>query len=78
MIGEKSFMIEKLANGKSRVSGNCVFTGEPYECTVSTIGLEMWHSGTPIAWALPNSSRDDREFLISGISPAGWKKVFGE
>jgi hypothetical protein len=27
---------------------------------------------------MPSLSTEEREFIISGISPAGWKKAFGE
>ena len=57
--------------------GNCVFTGELYECEVPTDGLNRWSAGETIQTAMPKVSADDREFLISGISPKGWSSTFG-
>jgi hypothetical protein len=70
--------METLDEGKCRVWGNCVFTGEPYEVVVDEEGLRRWFSGDPIQSALPDTDADTREFLISGISPNGWRSRFGE
>jgi hypothetical protein len=78
MIGKKNLEIEHFPDGTSRVWGNCVFTGQSYECTVPTSGLQRWQAGARIQEAMPTVSAGDREFLISGISPAGWTATFGE
>jgi hypothetical protein len=44
---------------------------------VPTAGLFAWQSKR-IQDALPDTSLEDREFLLSGISPAGWDKMFPE
>lgn len=64
-------------DGTTRVSGKCAFTGEFYECTVPTEGLARFLAGEHAQVVMPTVSADDREFLISGISPDGWKKTFG-
>jgi hypothetical protein len=64
-------------DGTTRVSGKCTFTGEEYQCTVPTEELRRFLDGVHAHIAMPSVSADDREFLISGISPAGWKKAFG-
>ena len=73
----KELYAEDLGNGKTRVFGPCVFTGEEYSCEVPTGGLTRFLQGEHVQTALPSVSPDDREFLISGISPAGWKATFG-
>lgn len=73
----KELYAEDLGNGKTRVFGPCVFTGEEYSCEVPTQGLQRFLEGEHAQTAMPSVSADDREFLISGISPAGWKKTFG-
>ncbi len=73
----KELYAEDLGNGKTRVFGPCVFTGEEYSCEVPTGGLTRFLQGEHAQTALPSVSPDDREFLISGISPAGWKETFG-
>jgi hypothetical protein len=65
------------AGDMAKVTGNCKFTGEEYSVTVPTAGLQEWLDGVHIQDALPGVSADDREFLISGISPKGWKETFG-
>lgn len=78
MIGRKQLIVtESETPGIVNVKGNCVFTGEEYQCSVPLDGLKKWQDGTAIQQAMPNVSADDREFLISGISPAGWKSTFG-
>lgn len=69
--------VQELENGIARVTGNCVFTGDTYQCDVPIAGLQRWLAGEPIQTAMPKVNPDDREFLISGISPKGWSKTFG-
>jgi len=60
------------------VSGNCVFTGKPY--AVRDIPKEQWEAfqnGKLAQNAFVGMNADDREFLISGISPEGWEGTFG-
>jgi hypothetical protein len=76
-MGTKELNMVEGPDGLTTVSGKCVFTGEEYSCQVPTDGIKMWLNGERIHRALPGVSLDDREFLISGISPNGWKKTFG-
>ena len=64
-------------NGTVTISGKCVFIGEKYSVTVNENEYNKWVNGELIQRAMPNVSVEDREFLISGISPKGWKKTFG-
>ncbi len=59
-------------------TGPCVVTGKPYSVTVPADGLYRYRQGAYIQDAFPNLSKEDREFLISGMSPEGWKSAFGE
>jgi hypothetical protein len=56
--------------------GNCVVTGKPYSVTVPAQGLFAYRQGAHIQDAFPKLSTDDREFLMSGISPKGWNLTF--
>lgn len=38
--------------------------------------LEAWQGGMLIQEAMPNLSADDREFLMSGITPEEWDELF--
>lgn len=60
------------------IEGPCVFTGKMYKVVVPIKGYSAWRKGMMIQDALPELSAEDREFLISGISPEGWKEAFGE
>lgn len=59
-------------------TGKCVITGA--ECSVFVPGAELYayRQGALIQNAMPSVSVDDREFLMSGMSPAGWKATFGD
>lgn len=39
--------------------------------------LAAWESGMPIQQAMPHLSADDREFILSGITPDEWNRQFG-
>jgi hypothetical protein len=69
--------IDDAGNGQAIVTGNCKFTNEEYSCVVPAEGLTRFLNGEHAQDALPSVSADDREFLISGISPTGWKQAFG-
>jgi len=59
------------------VSGNCVFSGEPYTVRVPSDNFYGWlNGGMFIQDAFPYIPAEDREFLLSGISPAGWEFMF--
>ena len=61
-----------------QVSGTCAITRELYSVKVPRDGFVSWANGrSPIQAALSQVSVEDREFLISGISPVGWEQTFG-
>lgn len=37
-----------------------------------------WANGTKIQEAMPHLSADEREFLMTGITPEEWAETFGE
>ena len=39
--------------------------------------LSAWTSGTLIQEAMPELSPDDREFVMTGVTPEEWAKEFG-
>ncbi len=47
------------------------------EIPVTAAQLLKWDEGELIQNAMPNLSPDDREFLMSGITPEEWKAEFG-
>jgi hypothetical protein len=65
-------------DGRARLSGRCIVTGEEYSVIVSLDGfLAYFVHGKNIGEAFPELPRDKREFLISGTSPEGWRRLFG-
>lgn len=59
-------------------TGRCMATGKTYSVTVPAAQLFKYRQGAKIQEAFPDMPEGDREFLISGYSPEGWKQIFGE
>ena len=61
----------------TKVSG---FTGITHtrEINITFEQLERWRNGTLIQNAMPHLSPDDREFLMTGVTPEEWAETFGE
>lgn len=57
-------------------TGKCIKTGKPYSVRVPGPGLYKYNQGAYIQDAFPEMSADDREFLMSGLSPEGWALAF--
>lgn len=68
----------RLLNENGSVSGPCTSCGKQYAFAgpVTNGQIENWKSGMLIQRAFPNLSAEDREFLISGICPTCWSKLF--
>jgi hypothetical protein len=65
-------------DGRVRLSCRCVVTGRPYSVVVSGTGVRQYFAeGVNVAKAFPELGPEEREFLISGTSPEGWKVLFG-
>ena len=56
------------------------FSGKENErdIPVNDYQMKMWMKGTPIQIAMPNVSADDREFIMTGITPEEWDNMFNE
>ena len=39
--------------------------------------IALWESGTLIQVAMPHLSADEREFIMTGITPSEWAEAFG-
>ena len=46
------------------------------EIEVTQEQLSSWESGTLIQNAMPNLSADEREFIMTGITPDEWDSAF--
>lgn len=61
-----------------RFTGPCIVTGKTYSVDVPAPDLYKYHQGAFIQNAFPGMLSGDREWLMSGISPEGWKLRMGE
>ena len=66
------FTYERLSNQTTKL------TRDKYSVFVSSKGLYLWQTeGWFIQNALPELSADDREFLLTGMTPAQQKALYG-
>lgn len=71
---------ETFENGKHLYvyTGPCVVTGKPVTVKLPAEGLFAYRSGKFIQDAFPTLNKDEREFLISGMSKEAWDATFSE
>ena len=48
------------------------------EYTEFVLGLQQWFRGALIQDVFPTASSEEREFIVSGLTPEVWDKIFGE
>lgn len=59
---------------RSKLSGKI----REMDIPVTTEQLEAWMNGELIQDVMPNISADEREFLMTGITPEEWDSVFSD
>ena len=61
-----------------KITNTSGLTGIKHTCEINctTKQLNKWQAGELIQNAFPNLSADDREFLMTGITPEEWDKAF--
>tara|TARA_R110001592_G_C12955362_1_gene731788 strand:+ start:316 stop:513 length:198 start_codon:yes stop_codon:yes gene_type:complete len=59
---------------KSGLTGNTSIM----EIDVNPMQIFAWQNGELAQNAMPNLSADEREFIMTGITPDEWASVFGE
>lgn len=67
---------EQHSDGTVTVRGQCVITNKQNSVTVNAHDLENFKNGEYAQTCFPYLKAEDREFLISGISGAGWSQTF--
>ncbi len=61
-------------NNKIRIFGQCEVTGKNFEIHIPVEGFFLYLQGFKnIAEALTGTSEEDREFILTGVSPEGRK-----
>lgn len=63
-----------LIERKSMVSGKV----HAMDLDVTQEQMDAWNSGMYIQDAMPQLSDDEREFMMTGITPEEWDATFGE
>ena len=58
----------------SRLSGNT----SAMNIDITQAQLDAWVDGSLIQDVMPNISADEREFIMTGITPDEWDAEFGE
>lgn len=56
------------------------FTGKVHEMDIDVTPEQLydWQHGTLIQNAMPNLTPDEREFIMTGITPAEWNATFNQ
>lgn len=60
----------------TRVEKRCQASGAVYHVEVATARYEHWRAGGKIQDCMPMLSDEQREFLMTGLTPAEWSKFF--
>ena len=63
-----------LITRKSLISGNINTMSLP----ITEEQYTAWEQGTLVQNAMPHLTPDEREFVMSGITPEEWAETFGE
>ena len=63
-----------LVGKKSQLSGK----SHEMEIDVSEKQITLWMEGALIQDVMPDLSPDEREFLMTGITPAEWDEAFAQ
>ena len=63
-----------LITRKSLMSGNINSMSLP----ITEEQYTAWEQGTLVQNAMPHLTPDEREFVMSGITPEEWAETFGE
>jgi hypothetical protein len=66
--------------GKVRMTRQSRITGKvnTREIPATPEQFEAWQRGMLVQDAFPDASPEDREFIISGITPEEWTETFGK
>ena len=66
---------EMAHDGIGGLWGMCVITRDMYMVEVTLSEIETYETGVLVQKAFPDLNAEDREFIISGMSPRGWAKM---
>lgn len=69
----------ELLNGVMvKITRRSPFSGDVNEMEINVTDEQLsdWKAGTLIQHAMPNLTADEREFIMTGITPAEWDDTF--
>lgn len=66
-----------IVTRKSRFTGKLNQMDIGMDPVAFSTALRDWEGGALIQEAFPDLSADEREFLMTGSTPAEWQEVFG-
>ena len=71
--------IQHIAENMVRITKTSMLSGNmsTMDLPIRQGQLDRWLSGELIQNAMPNLNADQREFLMTGITPAEWNEMFG-
>jgi hypothetical protein len=58
------------------ISGRCTVTNTSYSVMVFPEAYQAWKNGELVQKAFPKLTVDEREFIVSGTTPAEWRILF--
>ena len=74
---------EAMSSNTVKVTAECDIDGSVSDMVFAmsredfVSAVARWQSGALIQNAFPNLNKDEREFLITGITPDKWVEIFG-
>ena len=69
--------IRKIGDSKLEVTNLCTMCNHHATVVVDIVGYARWRQGELIQIALPETSPEEREILITGTHPECWDELFG-
>lgn len=67
-----------IQDGYITLGKKCSVTGTDYSITVLLADYNRWKAGELAQTVFENMEPEEREFLISGITPDEWDVMFGD
>lgn len=68
--------VDTETEGVITFSKECSVSKAPYTLTVDIYKYYAWKDGALVQDAFPDLKPEQREFLISGITPSEWEAMF--
>jgi len=70
-------MFITMNSDEIKFSKRCEVSGEFFCITVDAKDYSKWQSGIHVQDVWPDMSKENREFIINGTTPAEWNEMFG-